>query len=72
MILDAKTHAPCTVWDANGVEVTYAVWCDTETGEAVHLIRGDDGFVLTINEEGEQVVKTEWRQHPAPLTYRKH
>lgn len=68
MILTVQ-DAPCDVFDANGQPLLYAVWCDTESGEAVHLIKEDGQFVLTVDEEGQQTVKKEWRQHPAPLTY---
>ena len=67
-ILTPETHAPRRVFDANGVELHYVTWCDTETGEAVHVV--DDAFVMTdvtVNDAGELVVRTEWRQHRAPL-----
>ena len=70
MILEVKTHAPCDVFDANGTPIIDAIWADTETGEAVHLVRGDDGKVLIVYEDGEQALKTERRRHPAPLTYK--
>ena len=70
MILKVPDHCRCRVFDANGVELKYAVWADTDTGEAVHYVRDETGFVLTTDEAyGERCVKTEWRQHPAPLTY---
>jgi len=69
VILKVPEHCPCQVFDANGVELKYAIWADTETGEAVHYVRDDKGFVIEVHEHGERSVKTEWRQHPAPLTY---
>jgi predicted carbohydrate-binding protein with CBM5 and CBM33 domain len=62
MILSVKTSQPCRLFDAEGREVLYAVWADTETGEAIQYVRKDDKFVIENNE----VVK-ETRQHPAPL-----
>ncbi len=71
MILKIPDDYACDVFDANGVELKYATWCDTETGEAVHLARDERGFVFTVNDEGETIAKTEWRQHPAPLTFKR-
>jgi hypothetical protein len=68
MILKVPEDAPCEVFDALGRKLEYATWADTETGEAVHLVRDDGRFVQTLNEEGEITFKTEWREHPAPLT----
>jgi hypothetical protein len=67
VIATGKTHWGFNVFDANGVQLHGVTWCDTETGEAVHLVKDDKGFVRTFNEEGKDVVKTEWRQHPSPL-----
>lgn len=72
MIVEVKTHAPGHLFDANGVELLYVVWADTETGEAVHLINGDDGrFEMTHDETGRQTAAKAWRRHPAPLVYRR-
>jgi hypothetical protein len=30
----------------------------------------DNKTRIVINEAGELVVETEWKQHPAPLTYK--
>lgn len=58
-ILTAENDSPCRVFDANGVMLELVVWCDTETGEASHLVhQGDDA---------ELRVRTERREHPAPL-----
>jgi hypothetical protein len=62
MIVSVKTSKPCRLYDADGREVLYAIWADTETGEAIQYVRRDDKFVIENNE----VVK-EKRQHPAPL-----
>lgn len=47
----------------------YCIWCDTETGEAVHYKRsgGVMSWDMIVNEAGEKILATEWRQHPAPL-----
>lgn len=72
MIVEVKTHAPGSLFDASGTELLYVVWADTETGEAVHLVKGEDGqFELTTDESGQQDVRKEWRQHPAPLVYKR-
>ena len=62
MIVSIETSQPCRLFDAEGREVLYAIWADTETGEAIQYVRRDDKFVI----EGNEVVK-EKRQHPAPL-----
>ena len=67
MILRTEDKMPCRVFDANGVELKYAVWADTETGEAVHLTGEIGGFVFSVRDDGQPGVATEWRQHPAPL-----
>ena len=71
MILKVQDHYPCRVFDANGVELKYAFWADTETGEAVHYVRDDSGYCWTVNDEGVPVLATEWKQHPAPLRWDK-
>lgn len=62
MILDVKTHRPCRLFDAEGKEVLYAVWADTETGEVVQYVRDDDRFRI----ENNKVVKVK-NVLPAPL-----
>ena len=69
MILRTEDKMPCRVFDANGVELKYAVWADTETGEAVHLTGEIGGFVFSVRDDGQPGVATEWRQHPAPLRF---
>jgi hypothetical protein len=66
MIISATTSNPCRLYDANGLEILYAVWADTETGETIQYARKDDRFVI----EGMEVIK-EKRQHPAPLRVEK-
>lgn len=68
MILKTPDHR-CRVFDANGVELKHAIWADTETGEAVHHVRDDGGWVFVVNDEGERVLATKWKQHPAPLRW---
>jgi hypothetical protein len=70
MILDAKTDR-CRVFDANGVELKYVLWCDTETGEAERYVRDEGGFVIVHegNYGGMSYVKTERVHYPAPLTF---
>jgi hypothetical protein len=68
MILTVPYDCPCQVFDADGVELKYAIWADTETGEAVHYVRDGDGFVIEVHEHGQRGPKCEWRKHPAPLT----
>lgn len=69
MILEAYKDWSCDVFDANGEPLLYAVWCDTDTGEAVHLVKDEKGFVLTVGEDGKQTVLQVWKHHPAPLTF---
>ena len=69
MVIDI--HAPDydgkmrRVYDANGKELEYITACNTETGEATHLCRDDNGFVF--DETRCETVK-EVRLHTAPLT----
>jgi len=62
-----------TLLDARGVELpSCCIWADTETGEAVHHeIDADDCLVWTVDETGRRTTRKVWRQHPAPLTYRR-
>jgi hypothetical protein len=61
------------VFDANGVRLRHCQWADTETGEAVHIAVVEDGglrhFDTTVSDTGVEVLRREWRQHPAPLRY---
>lgn len=72
MILRVPEHVDFAVFDANGVQLRFCVWCDTETGEAVHHeIDADDCLVWTVDETGSPTTRKVWRQHPAPLTCRR-
>ena len=62
MIVSVKTSKPCRLYDADGREVLYAIWADTDTGEAIQYVRRDGKFVI----ENDEVVK-EKKTHPAPL-----
>lgn len=62
MIVSVETTRPCRLYDADGREIMYAVWADTETGKAIQYARKDGQFVV----EGKEVVR-ETRHHPAPL-----
>ena len=66
MILKVPEACDCDVFDANGVRLEYAVWCDTETGEAVHIIQP---LEFTIADYGDAGLRQEWRKHPAPLKF---
>ncbi len=72
MILKVPDDCPCEVFDAHGKLLEYAVWCDTETGEAVHLVKDDKSFILTVGEDGKETALQVWKQHPAPLTFVRH
>ena len=66
MILSVQNDRPCQVFDANGKPLEYVVWCDTETGEAVHLVIP---LEEVVGEDGTPEARKEWRQHPAPLSF---
>ena len=61
MLLTIATHAPCRVFDADGVELEYVVWANTETGEVEHLVRGSMGM--------GRPPRRETLFHKAPLTW---
>jgi hypothetical protein len=69
VILKVPEDCACDVFDASGVRLEYVVWCDTETGEAVHIVQP---LEFTIDDDGEAGVRKEWRQHPAPLKFNRH
>ena len=70
MIVKVPEHLFGDVYDANGVQLQLCTWADTETGEAVHIVSEHPGpLFTTVSDAGELVVRTEWRQHAAPLTY---
>ncbi len=64
MILKVPEACDCDVLDANGTPLQYAVWCDTETGEAVHILQPPE---FTIADNGDAGLRQERRKHPAPL-----
>jgi hypothetical protein len=68
VIATTDTHWRCRLYDANGVQIHYAVWADTDTGEVVVLCRDSDGRIEPATDDsGRETVKKEWQQHPAPL-----
>ena len=66
MILKVPEHCFYRVCDAEGDYLDNCVWCDTETGEAVHV---KNPIERIVDHTGEESVATEWRDHKAPLTY---
>ena len=62
MILDVKTHGPGKLFDANGVEILYGIWADTETGEVLQYVK-ENGSFRFVN--GDIVMDT--KTYPAPL-----
>jgi hypothetical protein len=66
MILKVPEHFDYRVCDADGKYLEFCTWCDTETGEAVHV---KQPIERTIDHTGEESVATEWRYHKAPLIY---
>ena len=66
MILKVPEHFNYRVCDADGKYLEFCTWCDTETGEAVHI---KQPIEHTVDDFGQLTVATEWRQHKAPLTY---
>lgn len=62
MIVSVDIHKPCLLFDAEGNEVMYCIWADTETGEVIQYVRKDGKFVIENNE----VVKVT-NVLPAPL-----
>jgi len=68
MILKASEHFDYRIYDAYGKYLEYCTWCDTETGEAVHVKLPIE---RTIDHAGDESVATEWRYHKAPLTYKR-
>ena len=55
--------------DANGVEITMCTWADTQTGEVIVFDRDEEGsLLLTVDDNGNETIKTKWEQHTPPLT----
>ena len=52
------------MYDANGEEITYVVWMDTDTGEVVQIKH--DGKSLVFNADRSDVV-LDRKTYPAPL-----
>lgn len=73
MIVDVMTHGPCRLFDADGKEVMYAIWADTETGEVIQYVRRDDKFVIENNEvvKSKNVLPAALRVEPIKLNGRK-
>ena len=65
MILKAPDDIGCKVYDANGVELKYLVWCDTETGKVRELAKKEDGEFV-FDDEGIRIVE---KTYPAPLRW---
>ena len=53
MLATAKTHAPCRVYDANGLEWKHLRSVDTETGEAEQCVLDGDGRKVVNMQRGE-------------------
>jgi hypothetical protein len=67
MIWDVNQAEPWTaakVYDANGEEITYVVWMDTDTGEVVQLRH--DGQSLVFYPNSLDIVQDR-KTYPAPL-----
>jgi hypothetical protein len=60
----AEPWEPAKVYDANGEEITYVVWMDTDTGEVVQLKH--DGESLVFNGDRSDIVR-QLKFYPAPL-----
>ena len=66
MILKIPEYFNIRVYDADGKELRFCTWCNTETGEAVHI---KNPVRDTIDHAGNVAVATEWKYHKPPLTY---
>lgn len=64
MILDVMTHGPGKLFDANGGEILYGIWADTETGEVRQYVK-ENGSFRFVN--GGIVMDT--KTYPAPLRF---
>lgn len=65
MLATAKTHAPCRVYDANGLEWKHLRWVDTETGEAEQCVLDNEGRKV-VNQERTGLATTIVRM-PVPV-----
>ena len=61
----AEPWKPGRVFDANGEEIKFVIWMDTESGEVVQL--RNDGQVPLLN-DGRSDVLRDRKTYPAPLT----
>ena len=61
----AEPWKPGKVFDANGEEIKFVVWMDTESGEVVQL--RNDGRVPLLNNDRSDVLRDR-KTYPAPLT----
>ena len=61
----AEPWKPGRVFDANGQEIKFVVWMDTESGEVVQL--RNDGHVPLLNDDRSDVLRDS-KTYPAPLT----
>lgn len=62
----AAIGKPCTVYDANGVEVPWCVECNTETGEVTQFLCDEKGPVI---KDGEIVLQKNVHPHPLELVF---
>ena len=60
----AEPWEPAKVYDANGEEITYVVWMDTDTGEVVQLRH--DRQSLVFYPDSLDIVQDR-KTYPAPL-----
>lgn len=61
----AEPWKPGRVFDANGEEIKFVIWMDTESGEVVQL--RNDGQVPLLNHDRSDVLRDR-KTYPAPLT----
>jgi hypothetical protein len=61
----AEPWKPGRVFDANGEEIKFVIWMDTESGEVVQL--RNDGQVPLLNDYRSDVPRDR-KTYPAPLT----
>lgn len=58
----SKAGKPVRIFDADGVEITHVIWCDTETGAVTRFETADGKIVLAFG-----VPKRIIEFRPAPL-----
>lgn len=65
MLITAEQHAPCRIYDANGLEWKHLRWVNTETGEAERIVKTlDGGYVV---DERSHSILTEIIHIAAPV-----